>query len=544
MSFFNKLFGDGAGGGDASEPPSMPWDQHPSIYEHILSHTDPDQPGLLKGGETLPDEARVSDGSQIRWAAGAMDGVLSHHAGGGEYDELVHKAIDLILDYCESPTAATKAALYQHVIEENTLPLIDPIIQALVENDRINHERLYELAYSFVTEAPDREPVKFGVAILGLYRNPANEELFQTIGRHDEFTLYCAVALSNLSDDPDLSLWTLARNVDGWGRIHVVERLANTQNPAIKDWLLREGYRNSVLYEYLAYTCATAGELAEALDEEEVDRELLTSAGEILGALIAGGPAEGIDDYQDGATAVDRFLGHMEAAAETNADFVHVHTIKQFLDDEGADWDIRASQGWTEERRRELRAICDRILNRPEWSDRARGELVSDDDLTFHRANQVAETLGLETWDTHWRRLQAKPIDSGRWYHVMTRCEQDRIADVISFAERTIDLEKIAVGPGGEMGLGPGWEHHQCLDFILNQLCKFPGQGGRLVQAGLRSPVVRNRNMAVAALSAWGRDRWGDDLRGALEAAAKIEPEDDVRERMQKTLRGESLDDD
>src|SRR5262249_22226983 len=151
------------------------------------------------------------------------------------------------------------------------------------------------LAHSFVTESPDREPVKFGIAILGLFREPRDRDLFETLGRHDEFTLFCAVALANLSDDPDEALWTLARNVSGWGRIHTVERLARTENPAVKNWLLREGYRNSVMYEYLAATCARTGGLLLALSEDHVDRELLTGAGEIIQALIAGGPAEGID---------------------------------------------------------------------------------------------------------------------------------------------------------------------------------------------------------------------------------------------------------
>lgn len=410
-----------------------------------------------------------------------------------------------------------------------------------MENDRLNHERLYELAYSFVTEAPDREPVKFGIAILGLYRNPENETLFQTMGRHEEFTLYCAVALPNLSDDPEPSLWTLASNVNGWGRIQVVERLAQTENSEIKNWLLREGYRNSVMYEYLAYTCATAGGLLSALSEDTVDRDLLTSAGELLNALIVGGPAKDIDDYDDGALAVEMFLGHMESSAETLDDFVHVHTIKRFLDDEDANWDARAERGWTAERRNALCATCDRILNRPDWTDQARHGLASDDDMEFHRANQVAEALGLETWETHWHRLQEKPTDSGRWYQVMARCDESRIADVIAFAEQHIDLGKIATGPANEMGLGPGWEHHQCLDFVLQELHKFPGQGSRLIQAGLRSPVVRNRNMAIAAMAVWERDRWDEDLRGALEDAAKVELEEDVRGRMEKVLRGELL---
>ena len=64
MNLFNKLFDNGAN--EAGEPPSMPWDQRPSIYDHIRSHTAPDHLGLMEGAETLPDEARVNKGSKIR----------------------------------------------------------------------------------------------------------------------------------------------------------------------------------------------------------------------------------------------------------------------------------------------------------------------------------------------------------------------------------------------------------------------------------------------------------------------------------------------
>ncbi|HVK15134.1 MAG TPA: hypothetical protein VM597_40720, partial [Gemmataceae bacterium] len=58
---------------------------------------------------------------------------------------------------------------------------------------------------------------------------------------------------------------------------------------------------------------------------------------------------------------------------------------------------------------------------------------------------------------------------------------------------------------------------------------------------GLRSPVVRNRNMAVAALAAWSRADWPGGLAESLERAARCEPKDDVRDRMEKALRGEPL---
>lgn len=540
MSFIGRLFG-GKADDDGDVPPSMPWDRHPSILEFVRSHLAEGKPGMLEDGYTLPDEETISQGSKIRWAAGAMDGVMTHHMGAGQDEETVRKTVELVLAYSQQPTAANKAAVYQHVLAGNVVSIIDSVIVALVSENNISHDRLYELARSFVTEAPDREPVKFGVVLLGLFRQPADTEHFQTLGRHDEFTLFCAVALANSSEDPDEALWTLARNATGWGRIHVVERLVSTENPAIKRWLLREGFRNSVLYEYLAATCARAGGLLAALSEDDVDRELLTAAGEIIQALITGGPAEGIDDYEDARPVIESFLGHMGPSAGTIQDLLHVNSVKGYLDEDESRWVGRFDAGWTAECRDRLRSQCDSILSRPEWPDRVRTGLGSEDELEFAHADQAARALGIDTWDIHWRRLQEKPTVPGRWYHVMTRCNEDRIEKVLEFAEANLDLPSIATGAGDELGLGRGFEQHSCLDYILQDLRRFPGRGGMLIEAGLQSPVVRNRNMAVAALAACPRADWPGGLEESVERAARCEPKDDVKERMQQVLRGEPL---
>jgi hypothetical protein len=540
MSFLRRLFG-GKEDDEGQEPPSMPWDQRPSILEFVRSHISAGKPGLTDDGYTLPDEERIAQGSKIRWAAEAMDGVTTHHMGTGENEATILKTVALVLAFSRQPTARNKAAVYQHIIAEHVISIIDPVLEALVKESGISHDRLYELARSFATEAPDREPVKFGIALLGLFRQPADEELFQTFGRHEEFTLFCAVAITNASDDTDEALWTLARNVTGWGRIHVVERLARTTNPAVKRWLLREGYRNSVMYEYLAATCARAGGLLAALSEDRVDRELLTAGGEIIQALIAGGPAEGIDDDEDARPVIETYLGIMAFLAETVEDFLHVNSIKSYLDGEESRWVERYKAGWSAECRDRLRSMCDSILSRPEWKERVRNKLGSEDEMEFAHADQAAKALGIDTWDIHWRRLQQKPSDPGRWYHVMVLCDENRLGKVIEFAEATFDLEKIATGAADELGMGRGFEPHSCLDFVLQDLRRFSGSGARLIAAGLKSPLVRNRNMAVAALASWSREKWASGLEMALEQAAGCEPCQDVRERMQKALRGEPL---
>src|SRR5262245_31124612 len=111
MGIFDRWFGKGQ---DESghTPGSMPWDQRPSIYEHVQAHIDPARPGLPESGLTLLDEERIAAGSQIRWAAGAWDGVLTHHMGEGDEQAAVAKIAGLVGAYCQQPTAANKEAVY------------------------------------------------------------------------------------------------------------------------------------------------------------------------------------------------------------------------------------------------------------------------------------------------------------------------------------------------------------------------------------------------------------------------------------------------
>jgi hypothetical protein len=167
--------------------------------------------------------------------------------------------------------------------------------------------------------------------------------------------------------------------------------------------------------------------------------------------------------------------------------------------------------------------------------------LGSESEVSFRHADQAARVIGIDTWDIHWQRLQDKPGDPGRWYHVMDLCDKDRIGRVMDFAERNIDLESLATGAAAELGLGREFKQHSCLGFVLQGLGRFPGWGARSIDAGLRSPVVRNRNMAVAALSAWSGEERTRELIDSLEQAAECEPDDGTRERMNKVLRGEPL---
>ncbi len=106
--------------------------RRPSIYEHIRSYVREGIPGLSEEGNELPDEARINEGSKIRWAPGAMDGVFGHH--GGEKIIMITKEDRRICklltpinrSYCIKPSCTSI------LLRKNVISTIDSVIVALI----------------------------------------------------------------------------------------------------------------------------------------------------------------------------------------------------------------------------------------------------------------------------------------------------------------------------------------------------------------------------------------------------------------------------
>lgn len=261
-----------------------PWDDLPSIYEGICKGVDP---------STLPDDALFRFGGGLGWVGGAMDGVLAlpETEERENHGSEILRALDELLRVAADTNLKT---LYEAVTADRMVGVADPLLeQVQIRLASTDRQRLGAVARYFATRAGHREAVKFGISLLGLAGTPDDIEVLMRLGGHDEFSLFAAVALIRIAPDAEQRLWELARRVHGWGRIQIVARLAHTNDPQIQAWLLREGFRNSVMNEYLACICARAGRLHEALKASVVDRPLLDGAADIFSALIVGGPAEG-----------------------------------------------------------------------------------------------------------------------------------------------------------------------------------------------------------------------------------------------------------
>jgi hypothetical protein len=286
----------------------------------------------------LPDE-EPANGNQMRFVSGAQDGISTHHL--GQEDEhteakLVHAALAALKRLLRSDDDTSRAELYRVFLNNPVTPCATALAQEVVRHQELDAEELQRHARWLVRVAAHREPLKVGIILLGLVRTDDDLSSLMTLARHDEFTLHAAFAAGNrlTVEDAVQVWWEMAQNVSGWGKIHTVEQLCRhlANRPDIQAWLLRHGCANSIMPEYLAHCCATAGHLREALSADVVDKELLDGACLIVSALLTGGPAEDIDSYPDGVFVVQALLEHLAQRTDTLGRLDVVKTVHKWLD--------------------------------------------------------------------------------------------------------------------------------------------------------------------------------------------------------------------
>ena len=512
-----------------------------ATYEFILSKIDPETGRLPDTACDLPDEEKINEPGSLRFAPGALDGTMGHHFGGENDKEFAEKFANLLVDFASTGNEQSREAIYEILLDNNLLSYIDDAMALAIDKGLPIEPYLHPFVRGLAKKSPDRGPVKFGIAVLGILRNKDDYETIFTLGMHEEFTLFTAVAIYDFCENPDFELYKLAQKVNGWGRIQLVERLAETEYEEIQAWLIREGYKNSIMYEYLAYTCAVAGRLDETLQMPFVDEATFKGAGEILEALIYGGPAQDINDYEKAAICIEHYLNHFPKFPKSVEGFLILHCIKNYLTEE---WDeeARACNGWTTENRKIQISRINYFLDDKTWKDLVIEGLKSEDSRIFFRADAAAKKLGINTFKIYWQKLNTEPQNSSLWLSVMEHVNHKNIEELLEFASENLPLDKIASGPSEDLGLGEQYAAHSCLDAILQDLNAYPGLGKTLIMAGLQSPVVRGRNMALRALTSWSKQERDSDIDALLEQAFVEEPNKDVKERINKVLNYQPLD--
>ena len=425
-----------------------------------------------------------------------------------------------LIEAAASGDEDARDALYEAARADGIVFALDEALDALTAA-RVDRHSLAELGRTLMRDAQHREPLKLAVALVGRTGAERDVALLETLARHDEFSLVAGTALAHLLGDPVIAWWRVGCLATGWGKIEAVGRLAQEPDLPhdVRAWLLRHGCDNAIMPEYLAYACATAGRLDEAL-ADLVDDELLDGACTIVSALVNGGPVETVDDYEPAPRVAAAVV---ELIAERPPSIVRLNAVV----------DVRR---WAEDYEQHVAIAerCGRVLARDDVRAFVSERLARPDEALDVWA--VAEGMGLDPWDVGFAHLQGSPRDAALYSELARTPSVARWRRLAAFAERHLPLDALASGPRER--LFPPLRQHDAATAlaVLVQDMRAGRWSARLVASALLSPVISTRNAALHALSRTPPEAWGDAVRPALRRLALQEPVDEVRDRARRQL--------
>ena len=515
----------------------LEWETEESILQYLKRNINEDG-SLKESAETLPDEKK--NDNEIKFAPGLTDAMF----GADESEESISRIkylSNLISKIAKNGNNQSKSDFYREITEnESVIGIIDEFLQKLVQNSLPVEPYLFDYANKLATKTNNRNAVKFGIAILGLCQNKKPIEDIKILGLHDEFTVFSTIALSNLSDNLVKDLWELAKQVDGWGKIQLVDRLAEMDlNSEIKDWLVLEGYKNNIMYEYLALSCAKNGMLNEKLKAETIDDILYSSASDIIIALMDEGPVIGMSGYDEASETIENFIRHSMKRNLNINDYITLHRIKDYLEEPIEE--NETLKNWNQNDLSNCLIDINELLNSKDWTTEVQRALKSSDNVEYWNGKQAAKKLGIDLWDTVWKKLKENPLDSSAWYDVTANAKENNVEEIIDFALKNLPLDFLGAGPKDSNGFGANYQKHSSLESVVTFLENYPQKGEKLITVALDSPVTRNRNMAIRVLDKWKTENWSNEITEKVNRLKEIEPNEDTRKNIERLLNGQEL---
>ncbi|MBP2199915.1 hypothetical protein [Pantoea cypripedii] len=503
---------------------SVVWDAElPSIYAR-LEQTYAQPHPLVEDNHVLENQP-LGDSDETFWAPGALEGTMIYHFGVGSDDPGTDEILLALKQALAKPGMQTMQRLYHLINQDSPLYYIDDLMKAIAESPGLQADRLHNLVLSLCTQSPDHNAVKFAMALMAFFPGQRSVEVLQVLGRHDEFTLYAVVAMrSMLEPEQYAATWfAMAQRVNGWGRIHLMERIPDALNETMRQWLLREGFANSVMNEYTALNCALRGGLVDAL-ATEYDDPLLLGAAEMLYVLINEGPVAGMSAYDDGGKACMLYLQSVLAHQPAHPlHYLTARNLGEWADNEKSLDTTTSSQ---------LVAMSAEVLALAMWDEVTTQALAGEEGYVFNLAIEVCRLRQEDPFPDLFARQRDNP-ESMLWYQLMQTDDAVQASQVCFLAETQFDLREMASGPALSSGIGPKWAAQRNLDSVLQELKRFPEMGWPLLETALKSPVIRNRQMAINALEMWPFDSLA--VHGPyIEECADAEPHKEVQERLKK----------
>lgn len=514
------------------------WRKDDSIYQFLLSHINNDGK-LSTASQTLPDQDQ--NGSNFKLAPGLIDAMF-----GAENSAESKKSLEELVKHVRRVAIRNDKKsdfLFYKLITEDVsiIGLLDHF-QFYVSNESLPVDPfLFQFAKDLTTKSGHRNAVKFGITLLDLCQAQSAIDEIKIMGLHDEFTLYASVAIAKLSMNAEDDLWELAQKVNGWGKIQLVERLAALNlNANIKEWLIIDGYKNEIMNEYLAYTCAMNGELHLKLSHNDIDKNLYKASVGLLNALITNqSPADDITNYPFAAQVISDFLRHSLQYASDVEDLNLLLLLKDYLTEILNDEEEQYKNGWTPILISDCIIDTVGLLNGRNWEQIVIEGLKENDKKKYVYAKQSAYKLGIDFLEIVWDKLEKNPDDSTFWYDITNKNSSADPDRIIAFAIKNLPLKELKKNKGE---VNENYQKYLCLDLVIQYLENYPTKGEEILLTALACPVAKTRNGAVKVLSKWNKENWSNMVRKEMLHIAQTDADEQTRESVARLLGNENLD--
>jgi len=264
-----------------------------------------------------------------------------------------------------------------------------------------------------------------------------------------------------------------------------------------------------------------------------------TSASDIIIALMDEGPAVGMSGYNESSETIENFIRHSKTRNLNISNYITLHRIKGYLEEPPED--NETLKIWNQNDLSNCLIDINELLKSKDWTEEVKIALKSSDNIEYWYGKQAAQMLGIDIWDSVWKKLQQNPLDSSAWYDVTANAKENNVDEVIDFAIKNLPLEFLGSGPKDSMGIGDDFQKHSSLDSVITFLENYPKKGEKLILVGLDSPVTRNRNMAIQVLDKWKSENWSNEITEKVKALKEIEPNEDTKKNIERLLNGEEL---
>lgn len=301
----------------------------------------------------------------------------------------------------------------------------------------------------------------------------------------------------------------------GWGRIHAVEHL-QPKDTMIVDWLLTQGWQNTVTSAYSALTCIEKSALLDKLQQDTISPQYYQAAGHLLQAALEGGPLPSLFTLAYGEDLIMAYLIH---AAKIPLDLMTIETllmIRQGLPE--TDWPDKDA----------LHQQCAHLLA----TDAVQAFLQSA--IQEGQGFDAAFQLGIDCSAEIFAQLRADLANQHQLSHLLLS-RGLLVDELIELFSQQLPLAEMATGPADQLGLGQQWSTYHQLNSILQYLGASPGLGEALLLCALNTPITNCRHMALNVLTQWQENghRLSQPLKNTLQQLATQEPNADLQNRLQ-----------